>query len=546
MKTSLLLLTALFVPAFLLRAQENDKSASSDFRNRLRERLKVIAADKDSPFGSGKLAYLEEQVGRKLTQEEKEAFETTEAGRWRTFEDDLIKFEHPDHALFQVSVLDEKSREPIRVVGGVASMADNSFQRAYHLKVGDLYYGVIFVREADWFDEGICLCGPIAFKKCVLAEGTALEFSLLPSGTVKKVQALGGKHRAILFEWTHSVIPQSAYARLGASVRLKVASTKPLKEWVAFSKEKRGTMGLVSWMEPGDDQEKVLDLLGNPTRRKGDRLEYVSEEWRADGDGYQTTISVDLKEDKFQRFENGWSKWQELPPKPNTVVWAESRVQHWQSDKATDAEKKSTMPGELTRIADLAVSNARSAKEPDWGRWIGIARSIVELGSKDRRILDVVLARYAEADLGHFYSNDILEAFEHPGRQSMFESRAVYLLKQKEPDQGGELNNLLAMMDRESPVYEGLVRQACEHKSPDVRHTGYSFAERLSKTVGLSLLRKGLDDEDESARQMAALSIDEVVGPDDVTWLKERLSGEKDKRVKEALKDAIEAANKPK
>lgn len=542
----LLLLTALFVPAFLLRAQENDKSASSDFRNRLRERLKVIAADKDSPFGSGKLAYLEEQVGRKPTQEEKEAFETTEEGRWRTFEDDLIKFEHPDHALFQVSVLDEKSREPIRVVGGVASMADNSFQRAYHLKVGDLYYGIIFVREADWFDEGICLCGPIAFKKCVLAEGTALEFSLLPSGTVKKVQALGGKHRAILFEWTHSVIPQSAYARLGASVRLKVASTKPLKEWVAFSKEKRGTMGLVSWMEPGDDQGKVLDLLGNPTRRKGDRLEYVSEEWRADGDGYQTTISVDLKEDKFQRFESGWSKWQELPPKPNTVVWAESRVQHWQSDKATDAEKKSTMPGELTRIADLAVSNARSAKEPNWGRWIGIARSIVELGSKDRRILDVVLARYAEADLGHFYSNDILEAFEHPGRQSMFESRAVYLLKQKEPDQGGELNNLLAMMDRKSPVYEGLVRQACEHKSPDVRHTGYNFAERLSKAVGLSLLRKGLDDEDESARQMAALSIDEVVGPNDVTWLKERLSGEKDKRVKDALQDAIETANKPK
>lgn len=546
MKTSLLLLTALLVPAFLTQAQESEKSATSDFRNRLRERLKIIAADKDSPFGSGKLEYLEEQVGRKLTQEEKEAFETTEEGRWRTFEDDLIKFEHPDHALFQVSVLNEKSREPIRVVGGVASMADNSFQRAYHLEVGDLYFGVIFVREADWFDEGICLCGPIAFKKCVLAEGTALEFSLLPNGTVKKVQALGGKHRAILFEWTHSVIPQSAYARLGSSVRLKVASTKPLKEWVAFSKEKRGTMGLVSWMEPGDDQEKVLDILGNPTRRKGDRLEYVSEEWRADGDGYQTTISVDLKEDKFQRFESGWSNWQELPPKPNTVAWAESRVQHWQSDKATDAEKKSTMPGELTRIADLAVSNARSAKEPDWERWSGIARSIVELGSKDRRILDVVLARYAEADLGHFYSNDIVEAFEHPGRQSMFESRAAYLLKKKEPDRGGELNNLLAMMDRKSPVYERLVKEACEHKSPDVRHTGYNFAERLSKAVGLSLLRKGLDDEDESARQMAALNIDEVVGPNDVTWLKERLNGEKDKRVKDALQDAIEAANKPK
>jgi hypothetical protein len=43
---------------------------------------------------------------------------------------------------------------------------------------------------------------------------------------------------------------------------------------------------------------------------------------------------------------------------------------------------------------------------------------------------------------------------------------------------------------------------------------------------------------------MAALSIDEVVGPNDVTWLKERLNSEKDKRVKDALQDAIEAANK--
>ena len=82
-------------------------------------------------------------------------------------------------------------------------------------------------------------------------------------------------------------------------------------------------------------------------------------------------------------------------------------------------------------------------------------------------------------------------------------------------------------------------------RSPDVRHTGYNFAERLSKAVGLSLLRKGLDDEDESARQMAASSIDEVVGPNDVTWLEERLNSEKDKRVKGALQDAIEAANKP-
>jgi hypothetical protein len=175
----------------------------------LRERLDLVRKNVNSPSGAGSLEMLEAQEGRKLTAEERAAFQTTDAERWQVFEDDILRFEYPKHPLFTVTVLDKKHPADIQVVGGVSSTADNSFERAYHLKAGTFFYGVIMVREADWFDEGLCMCGSIAFKKCLLADGTALEFSLLDSGAVKKVQALGKKHLAILFEWTHSAVPQA-------------------------------------------------------------------------------------------------------------------------------------------------------------------------------------------------------------------------------------------------------------------------------------------------------------------------------------------------
>lgn len=536
----LFLLCLLFCTTAL--TQEVGKTSLKDGPQSFRERLALVAADSESPFGASEIEYLEEDMKRKLTAEERAVFERTDAGEWTTFEDEVIRFEHPAHPLFSVTVLDEKKREPIRVVGGVASMADNSFQRAYHLKVGDLYYGVILVREADWFDEGICLCGPVVFKKCLLADGTALEFSLLPSGNVKKVQALGAKHRAILFEWTHSVIPQSAYARLGRSLRFKQTSTRSQEEWHAISKQKRGVSGLVAWMERGDSASKVRSLLGTPTRTEGETLEYVTEDWSADGDGYRTTQRVNLKGGVFDRFEPDWTKWEELPPKSGTLAWARARLEHWESDKASDTDKEAVMPQELAQMMELFLKNGAAAKDPAWGEWSGIARGAVELGLKDRRVLDVVLQRYQEEGLGHFYSNAILEAFEFPGRQALFEGRAKILLGRAKPDAGGELNNLFAMMDRNSPAYEAFITSGCAHADPDTRHTAYNFADGLPRTTALTLLRKGLEDTDDSARIMAAFSIDEVVTRADVGWLRTQLAKEKNEDVRRALEQAIEAA----
>lgn len=524
-------------------AQQGNTSTQETRPRSFRDRVALVAADSESPFGARKIEYLEEEMGRKLTAEETAVFKMTGDGNWKTFEDDVIRFEHPANSLFTVTAMDEKSTDPIRAVGGVASIADNSFERAYQLKVGELYYGVILVREADWFDEGICRCGPIVFKKCLVTDGTALEFSILPSGDVKKVQALGAKHLAILFEWTHSVIPQSAYAKLGHSLRLKQASSRSQKEWHAISKQKRGMDGLIGWMERGDNASNVRALLGEPTRIEGDALEYVSEEWLPDGSGHRSTLRITLAGGVFDKFEPGWDIWEELPPKAGTLAWARARVEHWESDAASAADKKTLMPLELAQLVELFIQDGSHTKDPEWSDWSGVAQSAVELGLREPNVLKVVLERYKEEDLGHAHSNKILDAFEVPERQTLFENRAKILLGREQPNTGGELNDLFAMMKSDSPAYKELIKKSIAHSDENTRHLACDFAERLPRESSIAMLQIGLEDTSYMIRHIAASNIERVVTKSDLGWLQGRLAKEKDPDVKHLLKQAIEAAN---
>jgi hypothetical protein len=509
------------------------------------ERLALIKGDPKSPFGASGVGALEEQEGRKLTVEERAAFEMPDTGVWKVFEDEVLRFEHPDHPLFTATVLDEKKPGRIQVVGGVASMADNSFERAYHLKVGDLYYGVIFVREADWFDEGICMCGSIAFKKCALEDGTAIEFSLLDSGAVKKVQALGEKHRAILFEWTHSVVPQSAYARLGASLRFKMKSSRTLAQWHAFSEEKRGIDGLASWLERGSSTAEVKALLGEPTRVDGETLEYVTEEWRKDGAGFQTTLRVNLKGGTFDRFQDDWQAWKELPPKAGSIAWADQRLEYWDSDKATEKEKKTSMPGELKTITELFLANAGTAKGDDWDSWTSIAASVADRGVLDSKVMELVVKRFDEPGLSQRFGAKILVSYEYPNRKQLLLKEMERLLHGPVDDLAEfELDYLCDHVDQESPQFATLIKEACSHSYSGFRVEGFRHANFLPNSEAVNILRKGLDDEEYDARQAAAAKLDWVVSKADLGWLKQRLETEKDNQIKEELKDAIEAAEK--
>jgi hypothetical protein len=539
MKTS----SAIFLVGILMLQAEPVLALSPP--RTLRERLALVRKNPDSPSGAGSLEMLEAQEGRKLTAEERAAFETTDAAPWQVFEDDLLRFEYPKHPLFTVTVVNKKHPADIQVVGGVASTADNSFERAYHLKAGTFFYGVIMVREADWFDEGICMCGSIAFKKCLLADGTALEFSLLDSGAVKKIQALGEKHRAILFEWTHSVVPQSAYTRLGGSLRFKQKSSRSRAEWLALSKAKRGVAGLASWLERGNTAEQVKALLGPPTRVEDDWLGYVTDTWRSDGSGFRTAVTIPLKNGVFDQVQDYWLDWLKLPPKAGTVAWAESRLDYWRSNEADEAKIMEARSKDLKTITELFLTQAKTATGDDWTNWTGVAHVAALMNALDPRVLELVLARYEEPGLSQIYSNNILDTINHRGKEALYEGRVEKLLKGKAGLRDhDELDFLLGHIDKRRSPFGTAVKTACSHPSSSFRAAGFKFAHFLTDQEALDVLKKGLDDEDCEASCAAASMLHRVVWRDHLGWLRERCEKEQDDRLKAALKDAIDAAEK--
>lgn len=537
------LLLLSFTPA--LRAQQTAP------RLTFQERLSLIQKNPKSPFGASSWKGFEKDLGRELTPDERRAFESTDEGKWKTFEDDLIRFDLPDEPSLTVEVVDAQEEKPIEVIGGVASNADNRFERAYHLKVGgSLHYGVIFVCEAPWFDDGLCMCGPIVYKKCFLEEGTALEFSLLPSGNIKKVQALGAKHRAMLFEWTHSAIPQSAYVRLGRSLRLKQASPRSLQEWHAEARSQNGEDALLAWLERGDDAKTVAALLGDPTQRDKDgQWIYTREIWQADGAGYRSTLSfkMDPKRGYLGIGPEGGNGWNKLPPKPDTPAWAEQLMQDANDYRTSDAEKARIKKEDFPKITRLFLDHAATDKGNDWDSWIYIACAMTRQGWKDARIPEAVLKRYAEKDLLHHFSTEILAAYETKGRQQLFldQMDLILALKEKEgKDQAGdEARALLPALDPKDPATQERVRRALQHPNSRVRNFACPSAACLPDTEAFSALKLVLDDENDYTRASAATALAHLVHAEDIPWLEERMKREEeDSTAKDALEKAIEAA----
>jgi hypothetical protein len=312
----LALVGALFVVAASAQDPPARTPSSGDW---LRDRinlLPIVPAEWSTPKPESVLV----RVGNRLSEEGMRLFQRGDEGAWKTFEDDVVSFEIPDDPLLKVDVLSPEEPGSITIVGGTVGNADRSFERAYRISLDRLApYLTLFVREADAFDDGTCFCGAISFSKWIATAGNLLQFDLLETGEVKKVQALGAKHRAVLLEWTHSALKQQAYARIGRSLRLKQTSPATAEEWRARMNAqpegwaKRPSFG---WLEPNDGAERVREILGKPTRIEGDRWVYVMEGRYSDSDGagWRTTRKVRMKNGTFTRLENNWVKWENLEP----------------------------------------------------------------------------------------------------------------------------------------------------------------------------------------------------------------------------------------
>lgn len=508
----------------------------------IQERIRLLAGDASFSHGTGAPTEFEKELGRQLTKDEIKAFQHTDKGPWKTFEDEFIRFEIPDDPLIQVQVVEKQVNSPIRVVGGVVSMADNRFERAYWIKVGDsMHYGAILLKEADWLDEGICLCGAIAFKKCIIQDGTLLEFSLLESGEIKKVQALGAKHRAVLFEWTHSVIPQASYARIGGSLRLEEPSPHTAKEWHALSEKKRGWMGRIAWLEKGSSSEEVEEILGEPALKKKNQWVYVRDHWTEFGHGFKITAKLGFQGGQFKELGADYLDGVELPPKHGTVAWANEQLKKSASSDSTEAQKAADRARDMPIMMDLFLTHAPDATTDEWSQLSGMVESMADQGWMDDRLLELVVQRFSEPGFASYDAISILKAYEYKDTQVLVTKCLDAELGKPAEDQAW-LSPLISALKPKNPAFVRLVCELSVHPKIHTRSEAYDLATKLPQQDALQVLLKALAENEEYIRQAAAENLVAIARQSDVLTLQQLLEKEKASDVRKHLKTAIETA----
>ncbi|MCF6312064.1 MAG: HEAT repeat domain-containing protein [Verrucomicrobiales bacterium] len=503
-----------------------------------------LLPETNSPYGAAGADYLEEQIGRKLSGEERSLLARDASGKWKTFSDDLVSFDIPDDPLLTVEVFVPKQEPQLQVVGGAVGTTDNSFAKVYRITFGDgVPYGLVLVTDKPWFDEGICLCGPIALKTFAQFDGNIIELSQLPSGAIKKFQAINDSHRAILFEWTHSAITQNAYFRIGASLRLRPSSDRSREEWIAFSKEHRGFDAGLGWLRPGTAVADVIDLLGKPARQSEKDLVYANDERTEDGRGWRSTFTLPISRGHLQRFGAEWSTYKELKAPRGTNAWIEDTLRAWsdEADELSEGESPSLPAKDVEFILGLFHKKAGASTGSEWGFWCDIIADLARLGIKDKSAAKLVSSRRTEMDLPQFQARWVLELYELPERTKFVQDRLAFLTGDSEgaATYRGECHNLFASLEPKTEVSRNLILRGTTHDSDEVREAAVFFASKLHPEESLTVVRSALSDPKEGVRWYGILNVDDVCTKKDLQWLQKALQAETNERNRKELEEKI-------
>lgn len=501
----------------------------------------------NSPYGAAGTKYLAKQIGRELTANELNLLKRNNSGKWKQHADGLLSFDLPDDPLLKVEVFEPEQKPKLEIVGGAVGSTDNHFQKVYRITFSDgVPYGLILVSAAEWFDEGICMCGPIDLKTLIHTEGNLLELSQLPDGAIKKSQVINGTHRAILFEWTHSSITQSAYARIAASLRFEEKSQKIRDEWIAYSQKQRGFEAGLGWLYPATTLETAMRILGDPTEKDAQTLTYKQEQRDEDGRGARMTYVLDFPGGKLAKLRTDWSKYEDLSAPRGSLAWAEDTMRIWNyGDKSGDpfTDKKPPKPEKLDVELMLKEfhKNAPTATDHDWAAWVGILADLKRLDFSDEKAAHLVLSRSTDMNLPHHQTRWVLELYEMPEAKTFVKQRLRYLLDLP-PDQKqgkGEINNLYASVDPEDEEMVDLLRQGISSPDPEFQKYGVSFIRKLPKDEARSTLEISLHHEDPDVRHYAILNVQHLCTKDDEEWLNEALKQEPSEENRKLLDEKI-------
>ena len=508
-----------------------------------------LVPNEDSHYGASGPERLSKQLGRNLTQEELSAFKAGSEGPWREFSDELVRFQVPDHALLNVEPFTREEDPQLRVVGGAVGTTDNSFQRVYRFTVGPdkIPYGLLFVTKADWFDDGICLCGPIVLKVFTEEKGTLLELSQLPGGDLKKFQILNDTHRGILFEWTHSAIPQETYARIGGSLRFQEPSKRTVADWRELVSLKRGLSGRLGFLRPGMSKEKALELLGEWQKTHEESYTFHQDEFYEDQSGSRSIYEISFKGEKLVQFGENWSRREDILAPKGTLSWCRSVLNEGNNDPFGDEESEGPSKEVKEEVLKSFLANAPKATV-EWSGWCQILNDLAEDGVRSVDALALVEARILEMELDHGSTYWVLEEYESEKQEEFLLARLRYLLdfKEKEEFRHGEEHNLFVLLnnlahddDELRPTAEEIIREGLIHPSESMRASAYYILDFLPKDEAHEFLIKGLSDPSKEVRRNASYDISSLCSIADKDWLNDVLSFENDKWVKRQLEEEI-------
>lgn len=506
-----------------------------------------LFAPETSALSPVDLEHFKKQIGRPLTEKEAQLLKRDASGSWRTYEDAQIRFDIPDDPLLEVEALAQEQKPKLKVVGSVVSSVDNRYEQVYKITFSDgLPYGLILITEADWFDEGICFCGAIGLKTFIVAEGNLLELSLLESGKIKKAQVINDRRRAILFEWTHSAITQSAYARIATSIRLKEPSKKDSDDWLREAQARRGQLAAgTGWLRPEMAMREITSLLGEPTREGPDQLIYEREIRNENGSGDLHRLTLPLSEGKLAPLTPRWQQWEELAPNYGSLAWMRATLRDWsdQADELPEGTYPTLPKADVDTILQAFLEHAPEATGHTWGDWCYGISQLARFGVFDSQAIELIAKRAFVDDLNHHETRWALELYEHP-KLTEFTHHRIRLFHEVSGEWlrdylRSELHNLYAGLRSGGEVDLQLIRDGIDHPDSVVREDAIYWVGRFPEVESLRLLKKGLTDPAAQVRRVAIYSIDDLCTAEDREWLNALLATEEDERNREDLVDKI-------
>ena len=462
--------------------------------------------------------------------------------KWGKYEDEYISFSYPNHPKIKLEV-----KKNIKY-------KDSPVIAIYRLMIGNYRYFSLVLKKGVKFDDNLCLCGAVAFRKCLFVGRTLLRFNLLHNGYVKQVQALSEKYRVDVERWTHLKIQQPVYIKISSSIRFKEpGNLQKLKKKI--SAQYKG----FCFLRIGMNRKQILKLLGEPAKKEGSKYFYDYPDGR-----YLNRYTIEFNNNgRFEGFKKGWEKTLLLKPVFGSVDWVREKVGLFCVKKPEDYYK-SSYPGAIVEYK-LAPFTAKDTKEifdifikklpnidEDELFWLcDSVDKLAEHGYTDDRIIPY-LSKECLTKIMPYSGIDIIVKYRPKNRNQLLIRQVELLYKYCDNPNckrtypllfSTAIDNLL--LHSPEKAHE-LVLSGIRHPNSEMRWRAYMFWTKLPANKVISLIRQGLKDKDSDIRSRCAVAFKSIGTKQDLKLLRDALKTEKDKEIKENLKKVIDGIQKGK